>query len=215
MSKQTRRIIFYLLVVLFLMIGITTILYAEGWRLALPKLKIERVGALYLNISPNDASVYINGEILVYQAYLFQSGILINDLLPGIYDLKISDPNYKDFSQAVSVTSSMVTKMENLILVPVIANNYVIATTTAQSSVQNFWSINNSDNFILKINGRLSLNGDKLKGDEVIGLTPDNQNVLTFDSRLNDYFLANMASSTQTVNLTLFLKNYFSNLDLP
>lgn len=210
MSKQIRRIIFYFLVVLFLIIGIATILYAEGWRLTLPKLKIEKVGALYLDISPNNASVFINGEKEKYKPSLFQNGILISDLLPGIYELKISAPDYKDFSQALTVASSMVTKMENLVLVPIVANAYQPATTTA-ASIQDFWMINQND-FILKENNQLTFNGNNIKGNEIIDSLPNSPYILTFDSRLNDYFLINTASTTQTVNLTLFLKNYFPGL---
>ncbi len=212
MSKKSRRIIFYALVLFFLIAGSATIFYAEGWRLAFPQLKLEKVGGLYISVHPSGALIYLDGRRAEEKPGLFQDGILINNLLPGSYKLDISESGYQNFSQSAAVVPSMVTKLEKIVLAPAEANAYIPSPTSTAPAIKDFWVVG-QENMLIKIGSQLILNGQKIKGRELLGETPDNQNLLTFDPSLGNYYLTDLSSATASVDLTAFAKNYFPKLN--
>ena len=52
MKLQTRKRIFYVFILLFVVIGVVVVLYAEGWRINLSTLEAEKAGGIYVRSFP-------------------------------------------------------------------------------------------------------------------------------------------------------------------
>jgi len=199
MSKTTRRLIFYALVLLFFILGFIAVYYSTGWRLDFKNFKFEHVGAIYIQAHPSSANIYIDNKLINVKPSFFQSGIIINDLLPNSYNLKVTADGYQTFSQDIAVAPFLVSTLNDLILIPKTINYF------STSTVKDFWLI--KDNLLIQNNkDYLFLNNIKISGQYLVGQL-DNQKLLTENSN-KDYFLINPSIPSSTIYLSNFAKNY-------
>ncbi|MEK7192401.1 MAG: hypothetical protein AAB646_02725 [Patescibacteria group bacterium] len=109
MSRKIRKVLFYGLMALFLILGPGIILYANGWRVDFKNWKPVKVGGIFLENYENDMSVFINNK----QVF----GSLLSNLLPAGYDVKIEKNGYYTWRKNLIVNPTIVTE-EKIILVP-------------------------------------------------------------------------------------------------
>ncbi|HUC01900.1 MAG TPA: hypothetical protein VMA75_03270 [Candidatus Paceibacterota bacterium] len=131
MKLQTRRRIFYVFILLFVVIGAAVVLYAEGWRLDLSTLQAEKAGGVYVRSYPSSATITLGGKPIQNQSAFLSSGTFISGLLPKTYTLKLSAPGYDAWIEAVPVTPTLVTEMKYAVLVP--ASSTAITTSSPVS----------------------------------------------------------------------------------
>ncbi|HTY40156.1 MAG TPA: hypothetical protein VMC43_03660, partial [Candidatus Paceibacterota bacterium] len=90
MTLRTRRIFFYSLILAFLLLGTTAVFYAQGWRFDWTARAIQKVGGIYVRSWPADTTVYLNDKRLDRPFSIFDSGLLVSDLFPKTYALRLT-----------------------------------------------------------------------------------------------------------------------------
>lgn len=111
MTRKTRRFIFYTFIVLFIVLAIGVILYAQGYSFDWQKKSPIATGAFYFQSYPKDADIYVDNE------YKGKTNKYIKRLFPGEYDIKISKPDYHDWQKTLKIDSKVVTEARNILLV--------------------------------------------------------------------------------------------------
>jgi hypothetical protein len=129
MKPQTRKRIFYVFILLFVVVGAVVVLYAEGWRINLSTLEAEKAGGIYVRSYPNDAQITLSGKPVQNQSAFLSPGTFISGLFPKTYTLTLSASGYDAWTESAPVVPSLVTEMKYAVLVPKTATN--IATGTA------------------------------------------------------------------------------------
>ena len=128
MTLQTRRRIFYILVVAFFIIGAGVVGYAEGWRFDFSKWRLEKTGAIYIRSYPTDASIFLDGKPVQNQSGFLSPGTLISDLLPRNYQIALKASGYDPWRENAPVEPSLVVQLKSAVLVP--ASGTVVASAT-------------------------------------------------------------------------------------
>ncbi len=129
MKLQTRKRIFYVFILLFVVIGAAVVLYAEGWRINLSTLEAEKAGGIYVRSYPNNAQITLNGKPVQNQSAFLSPGTFISGLFPKMYTLTLSAPGYDAWTESAPVVPSLVTEMKYAVLVPKTATNIATGTT--------------------------------------------------------------------------------------
>jgi hypothetical protein len=129
MKLQTRKRIFYVFILLFVVIGAVVVLYAEGWRINLSTLETEKAGGIYVRSYPNNAQITLNGKPVQNQSAFLSPGTFVSGLFPKTYTLTLSASGYDAWTESAPVVPSLVTEMKYAVLVPKTATN--VATGTA------------------------------------------------------------------------------------
>lgn len=185
MQKTSRRKLFYSLVILFFLIGGSTIFYIEGWRVDIVTLSIQKIGAIYVRSFPEEATLLINNRPIKRNLGLFQTGTLINHLFPKTYEVKLSFPNYQPWQMHVAVEPSLVSEIKYAVLVP------AKPTLVFSGPIKNFW-VMNQEVIVKNEQGNLIARGQNISGNHVSDWTNDLKNVLTLDEKTNTYFWNNL-----------------------
>ncbi len=118
MTLRTRKVLFYGLVALFLVVGSGVTLYAQGWRIDLATFRTEKVGAIFIRSYPTDAQIFINGKPTQNKSVFLSPGTFISDLFPKNYTVTLEEKGYDAWSEAAPVAPSMVVQMKYAVLVP-------------------------------------------------------------------------------------------------
>ncbi len=118
MNIHTRRNLFYLFCLAFLILGTGTVLFAQGWRLDLGTWRINKIGGIFIRSSPRDASITIDTIPVKNNSWLLQNGTFINNLFPKTYFLTLEKPGFHTWKLHVSVAPSLVSEISYAVLVP-------------------------------------------------------------------------------------------------
>lgn len=111
MTLKTRRFIFYVFLILFIILASTVILYAQGYGFDWQAKSLFKGGAFYFKSYPKEADVYINNK------YWGKTNELIKRLPPKEYDIKISKLDYYDWQKTLGIKSKLVTEAKNILLI--------------------------------------------------------------------------------------------------
>ena len=137
MKIKVRKALFYGFLITFLIAGSYLLMTAQGWVIDINNLSIVKTGALFLKFSPNDAVPTINNKKPQHTSSgLIQSGILIKNLTPGNYAVKLSKSGYKDWKKNLVVESGLITAASQIKLWP----DNVYAETIITEQIKDFWS---------------------------------------------------------------------------
>lgn len=190
MPKEVRRRIFYCLIAVFLVLGSSVVLYAQGWRMGLQPFDIGKVGAVYIRTFPADAKIALNGKSEERKIGLFEKGTLLNDLLPGEYRLEANASGFQSFNLPIVVSSSIVTSLKSVVLVP---NIPVIVTSTPVRDIV----LAGTTLLARTASGTQTLSGLHISG-EVLAGSEDGTVVLSYVSSTRNYFAAEISRATST-----------------
>lgn len=117
MTKRSRDILFFLLVVLFLTTAPLVIFYFQGYRFDFEKKEVVKTGGLYFKVLPHNAQIYLDGDFKKKTSGLTGS-VLIKDLLPREYQIEIRKTGYHSWQKNLAVKESQVTEAKHIILFP-------------------------------------------------------------------------------------------------
>jgi len=203
MRQSDRRKILWFLVLLFVVAGGAAIFYAQGYRLNLFPLRIQKIGGIYFRSSLSEVTVSLDGRQVEKTRHLFgvsflffQGGTLINDLFPKKYVLSLTANDYEDWKQTLEVKPSLVTEIKYAVLVP------KTTTVFTTSSVTNFWTA--GENIVLQNrSGALVSNNKALPGINILDKQIDGR-VLSADFNKN-IFEINL-NSGRAINVTALLR---------
>jgi hypothetical protein len=169
MKIQTRRRIFYVFVLLFAVVGVIVVFYAEGWRINFSTLQAEKAGGIYVRSYPNNAQITLDGKSIQNQSAFLSPGTFISGLFPKTYTLALSAPGYDAWKESAPVVPSLVTEMKYAVLVPKTATN--VATSTA--AVANFFEVDSDDVVTENTNGAIGWRGKTIGHGDVISHSTD------------------------------------------
>lgn len=152
MTLRARRALFYILVVVFFVIGAGVILYAQGWRFDLSTWRPKKVGGIFVRSYPEDAAIALDGKPVANEAGILSHGTIIDDLFPKSYLLSLSETGYDAWRENVSVFPALVTELKDAVLVP------QTPTTIASGTVAGF-SIVSGETILQAPDGTISWRG--------------------------------------------------------
>ncbi|MFA5355460.1 MAG: PEGA domain-containing protein [Candidatus Paceibacterota bacterium] len=121
MTKKTRTIIFLICFVIFAIGGPSVILYSQGYRINLNAQDGEKIitstGGIFIKTLPKQVDVSLNGKVVKKTDFLFGS-VLIENLLPGKYEVEVSKEGYAPWKKILAVKEKEVTEAKSIILFP-------------------------------------------------------------------------------------------------
>ncbi|NCN52853.1 hypothetical protein GW950_00110 [Candidatus Wolfebacteria bacterium] len=182
------------------MIAVVAIFYSNGWRFDLETFQINKLGALYFDVSPGNASIQIDKANFEFSPGFLRSGTLVANLFPKTYTVTISKEGYQTWRKELEVLPSLVTHAPPVILLP----EKIELNKPLAEEIKNFWS---GPKYIatLKNNGILTINSKHIIGNSVADWSKDGERVIT---TLDDtYFSTNINSPTNSINLNLMFRN--------
>jgi len=112
MTLKTRRKLFWLSVVIFLIIAPPIVLYTTGWRLT-SDLKIKRIGGLFIAVPESGSEVFLNGKFVKGTNFL-RSGIFMQNLTPGPYSVMVSKEGFWPWTKKLPVVENAVAEAKAL-----------------------------------------------------------------------------------------------------
>ncbi len=199
MTLRTRRIIFYLFAALFILIGAVSIFYSSGWRFDLETFEINKLGALFLNITPEGATIAIDKNTFDFSPSFLKSGTLIANLFPKTYTVKVMKEGYQPWTKEIQVYPSLVTEVPSVVLLP----EKLDLGDPINEEVTNFWI--GPKNIIVLKNGRLEFQSHRILGAEVWKWSNSGTAVITKQD--GNYFFIDLEKPTSALNLKLVFDN--------
>ncbi len=116
MTKQTKRILFYSAVVIFVLLSYVVILYAQGYKYSFSEAKFFRTGSIFVKAN-EDAKVYLNDKFLNSTSF-FGNSYTISGLLPRQYTVRLQKDNFSSWQKKVSVEEGLVNDYSRILLLP-------------------------------------------------------------------------------------------------
>lgn len=193
MQPKHRKIILLILIAVFIGAGAYFLLHSLGLVLDPAHLRIVKTGGIFLKFKPSDASLYLNDHPQPVSSGLLSSGVLINNLLPGTYRLRVAKYGFSDWNKNLSVESGKVTSATNIILWPTNPIFRSVASTT-----NDFW-LSGGGIITKDKNNTLWFDKHKLRGNSVTLASPDSNLVITSDAK--NYFLTNIEDTETALNI--------------
>ena len=133
MTRKTRKILFFVFFLIFLLGAPLIILYYQGYRFDLEKKSLTQTGGLFLKVTPKQAEIYIDGELVKKTDFFFGS-TLIENLLPKKYKIEIKKEEYFPWEKILEIRAKEVTEGKNIVLFPENINFEILL-----KNVGNFW----------------------------------------------------------------------------
>ncbi len=133
MTKNNKKIIFFVCCALFVILAPTVLFYCQGYRFDFETKKIVKTGAFYFKVLPRQAQVYLNGKIQGKSDFFF-GAILIENLLPKNYKVKIERQDYQSWEKNLTVNEAETTEAKNIVLPP-----EKLSFDLLSQQVMNFW----------------------------------------------------------------------------
>lgn len=111
MSLAVRRIIFYILLALFIIVAPSLVAYTAGYRWSPTQRRIVKIGALSIKTVPENARIILNGKL-----YSKKTPALITNLHPGNYKIELTREGYFNWGKTLIVESEKTTFAHNVAL---------------------------------------------------------------------------------------------------
>ena len=115
MTKKSRRIIFFICIILFLLIAPYIVMYSLGYRVDVANKKIVTTGGIYVKALPQGANVIIDSKINKKTGIL-SNAVFVQNLLPKQHTVVIKKEGFHDYQKTLEVKEREVTKLEHIIL---------------------------------------------------------------------------------------------------
>jgi hypothetical protein len=111
MAYKTRIGILIGFIVLFFITAPLVVLYTAGYRWNEKKVRLEKVGIIFLRSRPSGAEIYLNGTLRSEHA-----PARLRNLLPSTYDIKVAKNGYGSWEKTLPVSSGLTTFAEGIVL---------------------------------------------------------------------------------------------------
>lgn len=206
MTLRIRRILFYSLSALFILLGTAAIFYSNGWRFDVETFEINKLGAMFFESIPMDAAITIDKNKFDFRSGILKSGTLVANLFPKNYTVKITKDGYQTWIKEVEVFPSLVTEIPPIVLLP---ENQKLDEPLAEG-IEDFWA--GPKHLISRKNGQLEFNGQKILGQAVIQWSKSGDSVITKSAF--SYFLTDLLRPTGALNLSLVFENLMASRNL-
>jgi hypothetical protein len=206
MTKRTRTTLFILMVLVFTLIAPGIIMYSQGYRFDVKKMKFLETGGIYVKTLPGDATISIDDDYK-NRTSGFSRDLLIQNLLPENHTIKIEKEGYHSWTKTLEVKEKKVTEAKYVILFP---ND--IPFTPIDNDVKNFYPYPDNNKILLLTvsNELLSYDTEKKETSKILSKTqtPYNISDISFSATgrraliktsTGLHYLLNLESSTITL----------------
>lgn len=209
MTKKTRKILFFILLFVFIIIAPVVILYAQGYRFDFEKKRLIQTGDFYFKSLPKKANIYINNKLTKEK-----TPGQIKNLLPKKYNVQITKEGFWAWKKELEINPLLVTEAKNILLVPEKLNKE----TVIPAKISKF-SFSPNKKFISYISQDKELRLYNLEDSEENPLfksenyklvdiiwSYDSKKILFFDS-LNRWRAININEPSKIINISANLSN--------
>ena len=191
------------MVLVFALIAPIIIMYSQGYRFDVKKMKFLETGGIYVKTMPGDATITIDDE-LPNKNSGFSRSLLIQNLLPESHVVKIEKDSYYSWTKKLNVEEKKVAEAKYVILFP----NY-IPFISIDNDVKSFYPYPDNNRILLLTisNELLSYDSEKKEKTRILSKTqtPYNISDITFSgtgkralikTSTGLHYLLNLESST-------------------
>ena len=179
MNKKQRTIFFFAMVIIFSIIGPAIIMYSQGYRFDVKKFQFVETGGIYIKARPEEVDLYVNDKY-IQKSSLFTRDILVQNLLPGNYNIKVEKDGYHSWEKNLDIKTKNVTEAKDIFL---FRKN--IEFEEIKDNVVDFYLNNNQVIILTKLNELFLYTSNKL--DKILNAsqTPNNIEKIYFLSNDN------------------------------
>lgn len=118
MTRNFRRLIFWLFVVFFIITSIVMVFFAQGWDFDFNTLRIVKTGGIFIKTSVDGAKIYINDEYIESTGGILSHSRLISNLIPKNYNVFVYKEDYYPWNKIIKVDGGLVTELNHVMLFP-------------------------------------------------------------------------------------------------
>jgi hypothetical protein len=179
MNKRQRTIFFSAMVIIFLIIGPSIIMYSQGYRFDTKKFQFVETGGLYIKAFPEEAQLYINDKY-INETSFFTKDILVQNLLPDNYNIRVEKDGYRSWEKNLEIESKKVTEAKYIILF-----NENIIFNSIENNVSSFYPNDNQILFLNNSNELLLYQSGEIEKILSATQSPDNIENILFLSNEN------------------------------
>lgn len=167
------------MVIIFLIIGPSIIMYSQGYRFDIKKFQFVETGGLYIKAFPEEVQLYINDKYINKTSF-FTRDILVQNLLPDNYNIRVEKDGYHSWKKNLEIESKKVTEAKYIILF-----NEDIIFYNIENNVSSFYPNGNQILFLNNSNELLLYRSGEIE--KILGTTqsPDNIENILFLSNEN------------------------------
>lgn len=142
MKKRTRRILFWLAVIVFALATWVVIKYAQGYVFDFRINSFVRTGAVAVTVNTS-ASLFVNDTKTGDTSFLANRAGR-DRLVPGVYEMKLVRDGYSGWRKTVEVREGMLTDFPNVLLLPMDEESLPALKTEASVSLQEARTLKNA-----------------------------------------------------------------------
>ncbi|MDD4358925.1 MAG: hypothetical protein PHY30_03880, partial [Candidatus Pacebacteria bacterium] len=111
MSKKSRTILFFILAFAFSIIAPSIVLYSEGYRFDFETGEILETGGFFIKTNPGETNIIVNDK-KAYRTSNFSKSILIQNLTPKEYNVKINKDGYQSWEKNLGIFPKKVSEID-------------------------------------------------------------------------------------------------------
>jgi hypothetical protein len=201
MTLKIRRLTFYFLSIVFIILAFFIIPYSNGWRFDIKTFNFVKLGGIYLEVDPTESQIKIDDLSIQRMSNFMKSGILVTNLFPKEYNISVKKEGYQTWSRDIIVKPSLVTQIHPIILLPLVYEKEIL--------VEEAVSIFPGKNYLISKNkyGALEVNDKIIKGNEFITWANNDRSALTLDNTIDTYFIVAIDKKNTALNINLIFQN--------
>ncbi len=117
MTKKSRLLLFSILLILFLLVAPSTVLYSLGYRFDFGGKGITQTGGFYFKVWPKTAQIYLDGKQTKRTDFFFGAAY-IDNLVPKKYEVEIQKEGHHSWKKILEVKEKQVVDAKNIVLLP-------------------------------------------------------------------------------------------------
>ncbi len=148
-DRVTRRKFFYLLVTLFLLGVPLILLYSQGFVFDFQNRDLVQTGGIFVKTVQTGAKIFIDSDLYDETSFI-SHGVLMNNLLPKRYTVRVEKEGYRSWQKVVRVSDEEVLEFRNVFLPPATVTPIVVFNTKSNVETRLF-ALEGSKNVLLEV----------------------------------------------------------------
>ena len=200
MTLRARKILFYLLTLIFFAMATAAIFYSNGWRFDLETLSISKLGGIYFEKVPDNSILTVEKANAEFNPNFLRSSFLIPNLFPKKYLARAGRENYQTWTKEISVYPSLVTEIQPIILLP----EKLILNEPLNKNISDFWEKSGKVITASK-SEELFFEKNKISGVKLVAWSDNADAILTKNN--GNFYLINLANPKSALNISLMFFN--------
>jgi len=202
-----RKLLFYAFAGVFIIVSAYLIMTLRGWVIDPKGFRIVETGSLFIDYKPTDAALLIDGALSDAASGFMKNGVLVGNLLPKQYVLRIEKPGYEPWEKTLTVRSGEVTAASHVNLWPIEAPE-----TTLLTGNSAFW-LTDAGLVVKDSRGTLRAGGRALKGHEVVLSDQNSAYLVTRDGPT--FYFTDLDNPESALNLSELFKSLLGRSERP